>query len=67
MNHLNKIFKTKGLKFKRVIITDLKLPSEIANPLDRKAQFKAKNELEREKHVFDLRVLNDEEEIELLR
>ena len=61
------MFAEKGLKFKRVIFTDVKLPNEIATPLDKKAQFKAKNELEKERHQFDLRVLNDEEEIELLK
>lgn len=47
---LNKMFAEKGLKFKRVIFTDVKLPNEIATPLDKKAQFKAKNELEKERH-----------------
>jgi len=44
------MFAEKGLKFKRVIFTDVKLPNEIATPLDKKAQFKAKNELEKERH-----------------
>jgi len=64
---LNEMFAPKGLEFKDIIITEVLLPNKIKNPLDMKAQFASLNEMEREKYNFDMRIINDAEELELLR
>jgi len=64
---LNDMFGSKGLEFIDIIVTEVLLPEEIKNPLDMKAQFGSLNEMEREKYNFDMRLINDEEELELLR
>ncbi len=65
MEFLNKMFEDKGLDFQRVIITNVRLPADIAGPLDQKAQFASMNEYERTRHDFDLLVINHEEDLEL--
>ena len=64
---LNDMFGSKGLEFIDIIVTEVQLPNEIKEPLDMKAQFGSLNEMEREQYNFDMRVINDEEELELLR
>lgn len=64
---LNDMFGPKGLEFLDIIVTEVMLPEEIKQPLDVKAQFGSLNEMEREKYNFDMRIINDEEELELLR
>ena len=61
------MFAAKGLEFLDIIVTEVLLPDEIKNPLDMKAQFGSLNDMEREKYNFDMRLINDEEELELLR
>ena len=60
------MFNPKGLEFVDIIITEVTLPKEIKEPLDMKAQFGSLNEMERERYNFEMRVINDEEELELL-
>lgn len=67
MDFLNDMFGSKGLEFIDIIVTEVTLPDEIKTPLDMKAQFGSLNEMEREKYNFDMRIINDEEELELLR
>lgn len=67
MNFLNDMFGSKGLEFIDIIVTEVTLPDEIRTPLDMKAQFGSLNEMEREKYNFDMKIINDEEELELLR
>lgn len=64
---LNDMFGSKGLEFLDIIITEVLLPEEIKAPLDMKAQFGSLNDMEREKYHFDMRLINDQEELELLR
>uniref|UniRef100_A0A7S3CTC4 Band 7 domain-containing protein n=1 Tax=Strombidium rassoulzadegani TaxID=1082188 RepID=A0A7S3CTC4_9SPIT len=64
---LNDMFGQKGLEFLDIIVTEVLLPEDIKQPLDMKAQFGSLNEMEREKYNFDMRVINDEEELELLK
>jgi hypothetical protein len=64
---LNDMFGSKGLEFIDIIVTEVLLPDEIKQPLDMKAQFGSLNEMEREKYNFDMRIINDDEELELLR
>jgi regulator of protease activity HflC (stomatin/prohibitin superfamily) len=66
LDFLNKMFESKGLEFTRIIITNVKLPEEIAKPLDYKAQYGSMNEYEKTRHEFDIRLLNDDREIELI-
>jgi len=43
------------------------LPGDIAGPLDQKAQYGSMNEYERTKQEYDMRILNDDKELELLK
>jgi regulator of protease activity HflC (stomatin/prohibitin superfamily) len=68
MKHfLNDMFGNKGLEFLDIIITDVALPPEIKNPLDEKAQFGSLNDKEREQYNFDMRIIDDQEELEALK
>lgn len=64
---LNDMFRNKGLEFLDIIITEVTLPDEIKLPLDLKAQFGSLNEMEREKYNFDMKKIDDQEELEALR
>jgi len=61
------MFAAKGLEFLDIIITEVMLPEDVKQPLDMKAQFGSLNEMEREKYNFDMRIINDNEELELLK
>lgn len=67
MSFLNEMFASKGLEFTDIIITEVKLPEEIKQPLDLKAQYGSLNEMEREKYNFEMRLIDDSEELEALR
>jgi len=64
---LNEMFANKGLEFLDIIITEVTLPEEIKQPLDLKAQFGSLNEMEREKYNFEMKKIDDSEELEALR
>ncbi|CDW78952.1 UNKNOWN [Stylonychia lemnae] len=64
---LNKMFHNKGLEFTRIIVQNVKLPQEIAQPLDQKAQYGSMNDFERTRHEYDMRVLNDNKELEIIK
>ena len=61
------MFANKGLEFLDIIITEVTLPEEIKQPLDLKAQFGSLNEMEREKYNFEMKKIDDQEELEALR
>ena len=61
------MFEAKGLEFLDIIVTEVLLPDEIKSPLDLKAQFASLNEMEKEKYNYDMRVINDKEELDLLQ
>ena len=63
---MNEMFNPKGLEFCDIIITEVTLPKEIKEPLDMKAQFGSLNDMERERYNFEMRMINDQEELELL-
>lgn len=67
LGFLNRVFHSKGLEFTRIIVTEVKLPKDIAQPLDHKAQYGSMNEYEKTRHEYDMRVLNDEMELDLLK
>lgn len=58
---------TKGINIKDVIITNVKLPPDVANSLQEKTIFQFKNTLERKKQSYELRTNNDKEELEILK
>lgn len=60
------MFAAKGLEFLDIIVTEVLLPNEIKNPLDLKAQYGSLNEMEKEKYNYDMRLINDKEELDLL-
>jgi len=64
---LNDMFQDKGIFFKDIIITEVQLPNEIRQPLDLKAQFASLNEKEREQYNFDMKLIDDEEELQALK
>lgn len=64
---LNDMFQDKGLYFKDIIITEVQLPEEIKGPLDLKAQFASLNEKEREQYNYDMRLIDDDEELQALK
>ena len=57
------MFSNKGLEFLDIIITEVTLPEEIKITLDAKAQYGSMNELEREKYNFEMKIIDDEEEL----
>jgi asparagine synthetase A len=59
------MFNPKGLEFMDFIVTNVMLPKEIREPLDMKAQFGSLVEMEKEKFNYDMRIINDNEELEL--
>lgn len=61
------MFSSKGLEFTDIIITEVLLPDEIKQPLDMKAQYGSLNDMEREKYNFQMRLIDDEEELQLLK
>jgi len=67
LTFLNTMFAPKGLEFTQIIITEVHLPNEIKSPLDMKAQYGSLNEMEREKYNFQMRLIDDEEELQLLK
>ena len=67
MVFLNEMFGGKGLEFTNIIITEVQLPEEIRQPLDLKAQFGSLNDKEREQYNFEMRIIDDEEELEALK
>lgn len=67
LSFLNDSLSTKGISVKSVIITHVKLPSDVSNSLQEKTIFQFKNTLERKKQAYELRSINDKEELELLR
>ena len=67
LDFLNKMFDNKGLEFTRIILQNVKLPEDIAKPLDQKAQYGSMNEYERTKQEYEMRVLNDNKELEVIK
>ena len=67
IQYMNDLFQNKGIEIRSVIITNVKLPPDIADPLEEKTTYASKNTLERKKQSYELRVINDEQEISLLR
>lgn len=64
---LNDMFSPKGLEFLDIIITEVQLPEEIKQPLDLKAQFGSLNEKEREQYNYDMKLIDDDEELQALK
>ena len=67
LDFLNQAFFTKGIEFTRIIVTNVKLPKDIAEPLDKKAQYGSMNEYEITRHAYDMRLLNDDLTLEILK
>ena len=59
VSHLKSVMATKGITIKTVIITNVKLPSDVAHSLQEKTIFQFRNTLERKKQAFELRTMND--------
>lgn len=67
LEFLNKMFENKGLEFTRIILENVRLPQDIAKPLDQKAQYQSMNEYEKTKQEYEMRVLNDTKELEIIK
>jgi len=55
------------VEFKSLIITNVQLPNEVANSIQDKTIFQFRNTLERKKQSYELRTINDTEEIALIK
>lgn len=67
LDFLNKMFENKGLEFTRIILQNVRLPEDIAKPLDQKAQYGSMNEYEKTKQEYEIRVLGDNKDLEILK
>lgn len=67
VQHLRQVMSNKGINIKSVIITQVKLPSDVANSLQEKTIFQFKNTLERKKQSYELRIKNDNQSLEYLK
>ncbi len=67
LDFLNKMFENKGLEFTRIILQNVRLPEEIAKPLDQKAQYGSMNEYEKTKQEYEIRVLGDNKDLEIMK
>ena len=66
VKYLNGLFDSKGIEIRSVIITNVVLDNAIADILEEKATYTAAlNALEKKKYIFEVRVLNDEQEYAL--
>jgi regulator of protease activity HflC (stomatin/prohibitin superfamily) len=62
-DYMNLEFESKGLEIKSVIITNVKLDNEIAKELEEKTTYASKNMLEIKAQSFELRKINDDQEL----
>ena len=63
VRYLNSLFESKGIEIRSVIITNVVIDNAITNMLEEKATYTAAlNALEKKKYIFEVRVLNDEQE-----
>jgi len=63
IDYMNSIFENKGVEIKTVIITNVTLPKPIADNLETKTTFASKNTLARKAQSYNLRVMNDTQEL----
>ena len=61
------MFENKGLQFTRIILQNVRLPEDIAKPLDQKAQYGSMNEYEKTKQEYEIRVLGDNKDLEIIK
>lgn len=67
VQHLKQVMANKGINIKAVIITTVKLPTDVSNSLQEKTIFQFKNTLERKKQSYELRIKNDSQALEYLK
>jgi hypothetical protein len=67
LEFLNKMFENKGLEFTRIILQNVRLPDDISKPLDQKAQYGSMNEYEKTKQEYEIRVLGDNKDLEIIK
>lgn len=67
VNYLNEIFTPLGLKCLNVIIPQVLLPEDLALKLQEKTSYYAKNRMEVTKQKYDLKVIYDDQENELIK
>ena len=67
LSHLKQVMANKGINIKCVIITNVRLPPDVAHSLQEKTIFQFKNTLERKKQAYELRTINDKETNEYLK
>lgn len=66
IDYMNSIFDNKGIEVKSVIITNVTLPKPIADNLETKTTFASKNTLARKAQSYNLRVMNDNQTLQLI-
>ena len=60
------MFVEQGLEFLDIIITKIDLTRDIEDLLDQKAQFESFMITDREQFNYDMRIINDKEELNLI-
>ena len=60
------MFGEQGLEFLDIIITKIDLTRDIEDLLDQKAQFESFMITDREQFNYDMRIINDKEELNLI-
>ena len=66
LKFLNNMFSEQGLEFLDIIITKIDLTRDIEDLLDQKAQFESFMITDREQFNYDMRIINDKEELALI-
>ena len=66
LKFLNNMFGEQGLEFLDIIITKIDLTRDIEDLLDQKAQFESFMITDREQFNYDMRIINDKEELNLI-
>ncbi len=66
LKFLNNMFGEQGLEFLDIIITKIDLTRDIEDLLDQKAQFESFMITDREQFNYDMRIINDKEELALI-
>jgi hypothetical protein len=62
---MNDIFANKGIEITNFIIKEVIIDPEISDTMEEKTLYASKNTLARKTQCFELRVLNDQREIEI--
>lgn len=67
VDYMNEIFAEKGIEIRSVIITNVLLEPGIADELQEKTSYASFNTLKKKEQIYEIRIINDTQEIALKR